>query len=161
MYNKLQFMLLYWMLNIDIESLKGTRQHVQRERGGERTERRKWSLSFMAPWGGSVNCHSWYAWWTCYICRFVCVPHSHMSLCVWLYVCYQWVQKVSCLISLNTWGPWECLSLSLLIKHQEKQQQRQHRIRKEAKGKHKEGTIKDMKENRFMCIQQYWCERKN
>lgn len=54
-----------------------------------------------------------------------------------------------------------CLCLPLLIKHKEKQQQREHRMRKEAGGQHKERTIKRMKENRFMCIQQCWCKRKN
>lgn len=158
MYNKLQFMLLYWMLNIDTESLKGTRRHVQRKRRREGNDLcPSWPLGvdLSTVTTGMHGEHAAYAG--------LCVYHIHtwVSVCVWLYVCYQWAQKVSCLISLSTWGPWECLSLSLLIKHPEEQQQRQHRIRKEAKGKHKERTIKDMKDNRFMCIQQYWCERKN
>lgn len=94
---------------------------------------------------------------------------------VWLYslqnACYQWVQvyTLECVMShiseylralkVQHWLS-VCLSLPLLSKHEEKKEQREHRMRKEAEGQHKEKTIKDMEENGFMWIQQYWCKRK-
>lgn len=40
--------------------------------------------------------------------------------------------------------------LSLLIKQKEKEQQREHRMRKEAEGRHKQRTIEDLKGNGFV-----------
>lgn len=80
--------------------------------------------------------------------------------------CVHW--KVSRLISLSTRGPWKSdadyLSVCLppyLSNARRNSRQREHRTRREAEGQHKGRTMGGMKENRFMCIQEYWWKREH
>lgn len=105
---------------LNIELLRGTRQHVQEERRGKDCEK---CVSFMAPRGRSVSCHVRYMHGAAYEGLVVYVHVCGCRACV----CYQWVQK--CHVSylgvpegLESPALSIRLSLSLLIKHQESEE---------------------------------------
>lgn len=116
------------------------------------TERRKTHVAFSDSWCSCINRES-----------------SALDLCnresaLWRLSMFagSCIRKRSCYIAPSTWGlKSNTVRLSLLIKQKEKEQQREHRMRKEAEGRHKQRTIEDLKGNGCPWIQHYWCKKKN